>query len=362
MNQKRCGELNSELLKAFKQIKHALDPNVPTDGSQLLFRYRQTLRVQNHRQSWHDWVLKGEQRDGYSIVERFKGWASSNPFPSVVFCTIQNNKIRKGYYAVIESVTSDGIASCIVSDGNVSYRDQYNITGLIPIFVGKLGGSATLGKKISDHVGSIKALRNEIDKERKSAPETRDDLEESVAYSVDPYTGQRHSKLKTFDGKIIRKATLTNSTILADKGNDNMKTPNTKTERFVETQKKALEQVAYLNAGRVSNKVVKEAMRPIVALLFKPTFVQKLAMKLTGAKNPLDDFMDTPFADLLCAELFKLALEMREVDNQKVHRVANNAIVHAGLKVTEKIPVEDLIDGAISQVTDKLKDIPGFDK
>ena len=141
-----------------------------------------------------------------------------------------------------------------------------------------------------------------------------------------------------------------------------MKTPNTKTERFVETQKKALEQVAYLNAGRVSNKVVKEAMRPIVALLFKPTFVQKIAMKLTGAKNPLDDFMDTPFADLLCAELFKLALEMRDVENAKVHRVANNAIVHAGLKVTEKIPVEDLIDGAIAQVTNKLKDIPGFDK
>ncbi len=360
MNEKRVRELNSQTLKLFNQIKTALDPNIPSDGSELLWRYRQTLKVKNHKQSWHDWVHSAEGRDGYSITERFRGWASANPFPPVVFCNITNNNVVKGYYIVVTKVRGNGVAECIVSDGNVAYKEEHNIAELVPIFVGKLGGSNTLGSRISDHVKNIKLLRGSIDMELTT--ETRDDLGDGHSYHTDPYTGQLQTKLKTFDGKTIGKASLTNSTILADKGNDNMKTPNTKTERFVETQKKALEQVAYLNAGRVSNKVVKEAMRPIVALLFKPTFVQKIAMKLTGAKNPLDDFMDTPFADLLCAELFKLALEMRDVENAKVHRVANNAIVHAGLKVTEKIPVEDLIDGAIAQVTNKLKDIPGFDK
>lgn len=358
MNEKRVRELNSKILELFKQIKTSLDPNIPSDGSQLLFQYRNTLKVKNTKQTWHDWVLSDETRDGYSIIDRFRGWASPRPFSPVVFCLLNNNAVRKGYYVVINKVSDTGAAECIVSDGNVAFKEEYHISELVPVFVTKLGGSTTLGSRVADNVKNIKLLRDSIDIELST--ETRDDLEDANKYHTDPHTGRTFATLKTFDGEIINKSALKNSTNPA--GNDNMKIQNTKTERFVETQKKALEQVAYLNAGRVSNKVVKEAMRPIVALLFKPTLIQKMAMKLTGAKNPLDDFMNTPFADLLCAELFKLALEMRDVENQKVHRVANNAIVHAGLKVTEKIPVEELIDSAISQVTDKLKDIPGFDK
>lgn len=128
-----------------------------------------------------------------------------------------------------------------------------------------------------------------------------------------------------------------------------------KVTNVVDANKKAAKELAYLNAGRVANKTVKEAMRPLLALVVKPNFVQRTLMKLTGTKDPVAQFLDSPVSDLVAAEVFKLLLEVRGVEDKHVQETADKALVYAGLKVTEKFPVEDLMDSAISQVADTVK-------
>lgn len=311
-----------------KLMCHITAPNLPNKGRDMLQKYRQTLRVQGSFNTWEDWVARAQPRDGYPILKRFEGWASDSPFPPVPFALLEQNgsdTVMKDSLVVVHSL--DGmLANCsIYRSGHVLLNERVHVSYLVPIFISKLGGSTKAAHSMSEHVKSVR--RGVL-----TLKETRDDLDVTKGYKT------------TMNGYFVA------DTKSKTKETETMK--NTKTDNFIQDQKAIAKEIASLNAGRVSNKVVKEAMRPVVALLFKPTFMQKLAMKITGAKNPLDEFMNTPYADLICAQLFKTVIDMREVDNEHVKKTANSAVIYAGLKVTEELPIEDLIDKAIKQVTE----------
>ncbi|CAM0091801.1 hypothetical protein VPHD51_0133 [Vibrio phage D51] len=347
---------NQCIIDDLKMMTDSLEPNLRGfNGNALLNRYKQTLRVKDPRDSWSDFMHRAEGRDGFNMEQRFNGWASSSPFPAVPFVQVDSaDHIRTDQILVVLTpVVNNSVWVASIGDNHTVRVAPAHFRSLIPIFANKLGGSPRIGRDLAERCARIrKAYKNAGNDFTLAGTEKRDDLVSGEA----KITGTTHAAdaLGNF-GLAINSTTqafqlnTTTSKILTEE-NTNMK--NIKADNFINDQKEIAKEIASLNAGRVSNKVVKEAMRPLVALLFKPTWTQKLAMKLTGAKNPLDEFMNTPYADFLCAQLFKAVIDMREVDNVHVKKTANSAVIYAGLKVTEELPVEDLIDKAIKQVTD----------
>tara|TARA_Y100001956_G_scaffold75879_1_gene84410 strand:+ start:3205 stop:4275 length:1071 start_codon:yes stop_codon:yes gene_type:complete len=319
-------------------------------GHDLLVRYKQTLRVKDTQgTNWADWVNSGASRDGYGMEARFKGWGFNSPFPAVPFVFLDYmDRVVPGVLAVLVSTPKNGRAVFVTIDHSGEIKENTRaLTNAAPVFVNKIGGANKVARDAAELCSQVQKIFN---------TEVRDDLDSSsfdagnggnpwvVNEPRNPFTSAEAPDHKQYKIKV------TDNNKFKLEETNTMK--NTKTDNFIQDQKAIAKEIASLNAGRVSNKVVKEAMRPLVALLFKPTFMQKIAMKLTGAKNPLDEFMNTPYADLLCAQLFKVVIDMREVDNVHVKKTANSAVVYAGLKVTEQLPVEDLIDNAIKQVTE----------
>ncbi|CAL9981271.1 hypothetical protein VPHD260_0128 [Vibrio phage D260] len=342
-------------------------------GHDFLVRYKQTLRVKEPSMSWEQWVDSGASRDGYGMHGRFKGWGFNSPFPAVPFVFLDHcDRVVPGVLAVlVDTPKNDSATFVLLSAENNIMEVNHALKRAVPVFANKIGGANKVARDAAELCSQVQKLYN---------TEVREDLDTG---SINGLTGEKitgqtfggnpwvakepHNPFKNLgaaavgagasrnitcdsilDGTI--KTPLDNQTKLKLQETNIMK--NTKTDNFIQDQKAIAKEIASLNAGRVSNKVVKEAMRPLVALLFKPTFMQKIAMKVTGAKNPLDEFMNTPYADFVCAQLFKVVIDMRGVDNEHVKKTANSAVIYAGLKVTDELPVEDLIDAAIKQVTD----------
>lgn len=328
-------------------------------GHDFLVRYKQTLRVKEPSMSWEQWVDSGASRDGYGMHGRFKGWGFNSPFPAVPFVFLDRcDRVVPGVLAVlVDTPKNDSATFVLLSAENNIMEVNHALNRTVPVFANKIGGANKVARDAAELCSQVQKLYN---------TEVRDDL----GTYTNPLTGQMDggnpwanlgasavaagSAMNLIPSDDVLNSTiktsLDNQTKLKLQETNTMK--NAKADNFIQDQKAIAKEIASLNAGRVSNKVVKEAMRPLVALLFKPTWTQKLAMKLTGAKNPLDEFMNTPYADFLCAQLFKAVIDMREVANVHVKKTANSAVIYAGLKVTEELPVEDLIDKAIKQVTD----------
>lgn len=338
----------NHLVDHFRKMDTLLRNNLRgLDGQGLLNRYKQTLRVVGHP-TWEQFIKENRSRDGFSMKQRFDGWASNSPFPAVPFVVVDgNDKLLIDRTVVVLTPIQNNVVQVASRDGDhivVSpcYWDQ-----LIPVFTNKLGASPKVGRELASYCGDIVSTYKKNGNLHKPVDprETRDDLYSGTTTINTDALGRKYN---TTSDDTLDAARYTQSKTSEEKST--MK--NVKADNFIQDQKAIATQIAKLNAGRVSNKVVKEAMRPLVALLFKPTWTQKLAMKVTGAKNPLDEFMNTQYADLLCAQLFKVVIDMREVDNKHVKDTANSAVVYAGLKVTEQLPVEDLIDQAIAKVSE----------
>ena len=152
------------------------------------------------------------------------------------------------------------------------------------------------------------------------------------------------------------------ASLIKPEGKQEMSKSKQIAHNMIEANKEAAKDLAFLNAGRVANKTIKTAMTPILKLLVKPTFMQRAVMKLTGAKDPIEAFLESPISDLLAAEGFKLALEIKGVEQGKLQETANKAIVYAGLQVTDKIPLEGLMDAAIAEVATALEKTSVLDK
>lgn len=130
--------------------------------------------------------------------------------------------------------------------------------------------------------------------------------------------------------------------------------------KFIDTQKDVLSEVGKLQAGRASNKVIKEAVRPLIKMAFKPSFMQRIGMVLFGIQDPTEKFLKSPASDFVCAQLAQLIIDTRGIDNEKVRMVVKSGIVYSGNKLADEIPFEETIDKVVAELSSKADGV--FDR
>lgn len=280
--------------------------------------YRQTLRMDRAYRSWAEFVAADRSRDGYSLVKRFRGWAASSPFPAVLFWDTSHNEAVKVIH--VDEETKQAIV--------LGYDGLYKrkLTEIFPIFPSKL---RRMTSNQARHIQDAQSVINRVTKNIEHIS-TKPDTEVSGENTTANTTKTKETKMKNI---------------------------NKKAANLLQVEKDAAVQTGYLTAGRTSNKLVKEAVRPILNLIFKPNFMQRLAIKWGGVKNPVDSFMESPASDVVCSRLFRVLLELKGVEDEHVLNAANAAIVYSNLKVGEEIPIEDLIDSAIESVKEGVESL-----
>lgn len=149
---------------------------------------------------------------------------------------------------------------------------------------------------------------------------------------------------------MAKAATLNTETIKSDKGTEDMTKATQVKTGMINVNKEALKQVGYLNAGRASNKLIKESVRPLLNVMFKPTFMQKIAMKLFKMENPVDVALKSGLSDLLCAQMVQAIVEIKGVENEYVREVTQAGITQAGYELSKSIPFEDAIDKVVANL------------
>ena len=143
---------------------------------------------------------------------------------------------------------------------------------------------------------------------------------------------------------------MSNHALHVEKSLEKAEKPMSKKDNFVNTQKEVFAEVVALQAGRASNKAVKEAMRPLIKAAFKPTLMQRVAMKLFKIQDPTEKLLESPASDLVCAQLVQLLLDVRGVENEKVRTVAKGAIVYSANELANKVPFEEAVDSVIKKL------------
>ena len=323
-------------------------------NSKTLFEYtKKTLGVANPR-AWGDyfsWAGNTPRRSGTSFQGRFDFWAGNAKFETIPFMT-RSGCLVFPWYAEDDFV--------YVSDYTYSYLDRVSITELFPIFPSNL--RAMLAEECADSaaeeywgqysliLAECKILNKHREHLHTKNYENLDDLD--LDEEVQDWSWNCNTAPKT---KTVLKET-TNSI--------KEETPMTTTKStiksgMVNANKDALAAVAYLNAGRASNKLIKEACRPILNAMFKPTFMQKLGMKLFKMENPVDVALKSTMSDLICAQLVQAIIEIKGVEDQHVRTVAQSGITYAGLKVSELIPFEKAMDDVVAKISEGAAGIVG---
>ncbi|BBL19219.1 hypothetical protein KIT04_050 [Vibrio phage KIT04] len=151
---------------------------------------------------------------------------------------------------------------------------------------------------------------------------------------------------------IVKERKEVSATLNKDKleGKEDMTKATQVKAGMINVNKEALKQVGYLNAGRASNKLIKESIRPLLNAMFKPTFMQKIAMKLFKMENPVDVALKSGMSDLLCAQMVQAIVEIKGVDNPYVREVTQAGITQAGYELSKAIPFEDAIDKVVANL------------
>ncbi|QDF14659.1 hypothetical protein PONTUS_208 [Vibrio phage Pontus] len=121
---------------------------------------------------------------------------------------------------------------------------------------------------------------------------------------------------------------------------------------MVDANKTAFAMAASMQSGRANNKVIKEAVRPLVKLMFKPSFMQRLLAKVFRTENPIDKFLDSPYGSLFAAQLAQGVITARGVENEKIKAVTVGGIAYAYNELGDLIPLEKTIDQVIGKLTE----------
>ncbi|BAV81208.1 hypothetical protein [Vibrio phage VCPH] len=303
-------------------------------GKHLIEAYRQTLRMGNKNyQTWADFINAAPERDGYTLEKRFRGWAANSPFPAVMFYSIKTHEV-----CLVMDVEGDTVVT-LSSHGLLKEQMKH----VFPIFVSKLDidyerirAIETVQHKVESYIRGKFRVRNMNQNDVLGTHNRRIDVQDNGDIFIT-------TKNKTFQAINESESTMKNTNKL-----------NKAASNLLQVEKDAAVQTAYLTAGRTSNKLVKEAVRPILNLIFKPTAMQRLGMRIFGATNPIDKFMDSPASDAVCSRLFRILLELKGNNDERVLEAANAAIVYSNVKVGDEIPIEELIDAAIKQVSDGI--------
>ncbi|QAY02146.1 hypothetical protein VspSw1_74 [Vibrio phage VspSw_1] len=329
-------------------------PLIPVSERHLLNAYTQTLRIEGNVSSWAEYVAQAPERLGSKFPERVRFWASKKSnMPACPFLLGQE-VVLPLYFDSMNTMT----VFCV---STLSYGEMHqgvSFDRLIPLF-DRLFYSRVLNKvevppversNIRKAVSTLMDSISDWDKVRKDVIRTLslEPTPENIWDTPDIFV---NSNTHTFKNVTVK-----------DKQDNKMSKTKRIAENMVESNKSAAKDIAFLNAGRTANMVIKAAMTPLLKAVLKPTFMQRAMMKLTGTTDPVERFMESPVSDLLAAEGFKLALELKGVKDEKLQETADKAIVYAGMKVTENIPLEDLLDDAIEKVAEAVSGSNMLDK
>lgn len=122
---------------------------------------------------------------------------------------------------------------------------------------------------------------------------------------------------------------------------------------MVSGNKEALGMATKLQAGRANNKVIKEAVRPLVKLMFKPSFMQRLLAKVFRTENPIDKFLDSPYGGLFAAQVAQAVVSAKGVENEKVKAVVIGGLAHSYNELGDKlIPIDTALDSVVKTLTE----------
>lgn len=301
-----------------------IDNNNPLDifdvKSTNYFNKLRTILKINNNLDWEGWVSDYLKSDRKNYWRRFEFWCQGRDGNPNIFITTYSTDlvIVLGY---------KGDLALVIDTFNPLEPKWVKLKSLVPVFLDAKVNITPLQNK--DFLQSVSPKIKKIRETFKTLLNTNGAPEYKNNWVSEEFTKQESEDMK-----------------------------NTKfTSGMFQTNKEALKEVGYLNAGRASNKILKEAVSPFVRMAFKPNFMQRVAMKLFKIENPADRLLKSEYSDLICAQLAQAIIELRGVENEHVREVAKAGIVYSTLKISEKFPLEEMMDKAVDVIEKESKDV-----
>lgn len=313
------------------------------------------ISIQRGFTNYYEWAKTMPQKHGFDFVSRFDFWAETTKgLEGVAF-------MDKSGFVVIPLYRDDIHVHSYVPA--LHRTERFRVSELMPLFpqaVNKALESNTERMYFKVFQACVARVCDEREKwlasvnvNVNSTLRPSDDAIDAIGIGNDN-TMWKNAWVKGGQSMFFTKEMLENAKVIKEEstvGKEDMsKTEQVKTG-MVNVNKEALKSVAYLNAGRASNKVIKEACRPLLNAMFKPTFMQRIAMKLFKMENPVDVALKSGLSDLLCAQLAQAVVEIKGVDNEYVREVTKAGITQAGYELSKAIPFEKAIDELVSKLT-----------
>ncbi|AFB83952.1 hypothetical protein F404_gp095 [Vibrio phage pVp-1] len=343
--------------------------------------------------TYYAWSKDKPSKHGFSFDKRFDFWAESKKgMEGVAFVTTSHQLVLPMYR------NDDTVRCAHLESGRIVWVDMVDLMPLFPRAV--LASIDPKDKdafnKFQDHIAKLCDIRTrwlegkgtyprngnlDVNYEGSITPAEQEAVSELENESMttwatvgrrgvggNPFAVKKESNpwwVKTPEGNAFitkemlekaevraKKETIVNSVLNKDKleGKEDMTKATQVKAGMINVNKEALKQVGYLNAGRASNKLIKESIRPLLNAMFKPTFMQKIAMKLFKMENPVDVALKSGMSDLLCAQMVQAIVEIKGVDNPYVRQVTQAGITQAGYELSKAIPFEDAIDKVVENL------------
>ncbi|AUG85145.1 hypothetical protein FDJ19_gp153 [Vibrio phage Ceto] len=358
--------------------------------AEIFEKSRGIISIPSNFKDYFSWANGKPSKHGFNFEARFDFWAESKKgMEGVAFITCGGRLIFPLYR------DDDTVRGVDLDSGCITAQDITNLMPLFPraVLATMTGSERAAFNDFQDHIASLCDMRTRwlegkekpisggrLDPDYEgsitpAAAEAIAELEEpslaSSSWSMvgrrgmgnSPFTVKRDKRpnpwelTNTPEGNVfitkemLEKAastTISNETIL--KGKEDMTKATQVKAGMINVNKEALKQVGYLNAGRASNKLIKESIRPLLNAMFKPTFMQKIAMKLFKMENPVDVALKSGMSDLLCAQMVQAIVEIKGVDNPYVREVTQAGITQAGYELSKAIPFEEAIDKVVANL------------
>ncbi|QKN84802.1 hypothetical protein KNV05_gp153 [Vibrio phage River4] len=331
--------------------------------------------------TYWDWAVQKPSKHGFKFDARFDFWAESKKgMEGVAF--IHNGQVfmpiyRDGYvvYAVhlasgqkhaldmehLMPLFPRAVCQTLNKEQTRMFNDfQDQISNICDARTDWLNGKGTYtqGQLDPDYTGSLTPC------EQEAISELDEDMTNTWATvgrrgmggriqdkKPNPWVTSNPDRNLFITQEMLEKAMHKEQTTLkSEKGTEDMTKATQVKTGMINVNKEALKQVGYLNAGRASNKLIKESVRPLLNVMFKPTFMQKIAMKLFKMENPVDVALKSGLSDLLCAQMVQAIVEIKGVENEYVREVTQAGITQAGYELSKSIPFEDAIDKVVANL------------
>lgn len=311
-----CSFLNNSSIREFQQNLNSTRNNTKRVVAQ---RVLGIIKEQgNSLRDFWDVAEKRPYRSGSDYTKRVDFWARKNSSnPAILFFSKEEREIVFPWFIYNDEAYCSSVLS--------GHRFIIPITNLLPLFPAAVreAGGYGIAHELTKTAEELNSLREEFhSKIKPSQYETLDDL--NIDYNNNPFTEEKQEE-------DMSKETTVKSTL-------------------VETHKNVIKEVGYLNGGRASNKLMKEAVRPLLNAMFKPTFMQKLGMKVFNLKNPVEEALNHPASDFFCAELANLIVEIKGVENKHVRKVSQAGITYSSLELSRLIPFEEAMDKVVEHL------------